>query len=211
MRTKPQSIDLATDEDLTLQAPPESTAESVDDLIRSYKTFAKRTVESTLQHAWTVLKADALDSRGERERFYKEVKLDPDGSTARKLRVIGGAQARFQPFLSVLPNTWTTLYELAKMSDDEFKKLVGLGILHPFATQREIDEARGVASTKTSVEFPLQVDLYKISTTRRQAEFLQKLEVLFREFGIDMEPMGPKRKQELLRIRAVTDDQQQAA
>ena len=51
----------------------------VDDLIREYKAYAKKSSEDVLQLASTTLKADALDSRSERERFYAEVKLDPKG------------------------------------------------------------------------------------------------------------------------------------
>lgn len=196
--------------DIDVRGPTSPVNLTVEELVNDYNAFATKSSENVLGLATTILMVEDLGRR-DRERFYADVKLDPKGSTARKLRVIGEKLPRFQPFLTVIPNTWTTLYELARLGDDEVKMVVDSGVLHPLLTMREIDEARGVASTKMSLEFPLHVDLYKISTTRRQAEFFQKLEVLCREFGIDMEPMSPKRKQELLRIRAETDDQQHAA
>ena len=210
-KTKRNASDPAADDDLSSQSLSASTVVDVDDLIREYKAYAKKSSEDVLQLASTTLKADALDSRSERERFYAEVKLDPKGATARKLRVIAGALPRFQPFLAIMPNTWTTIYELSKMSDEEFKTVVESGVLHPFVTMVEIDEARGRASTKPKQQFILNVDLYKIGTPTRQAEFARRLEALVEEFGIKWEPMAPEREKVLSRILTEADEQKQAA
>ena len=87
------------------------------------------------------------------------MKLDPKGSTARKLRVIGQSLPKLQPFLSVIPNTWTTLYELARLEEEDFRTVVDSGVLHPFVTLREIDEVRGRATAKPKQEFKVYVDL----------------------------------------------------
>jgi hypothetical protein len=149
--------------------------------------------------------------RRDRERFYADVKLDPKGSTVRKLMAIGQQLPRFQPYLNIIPNTWTTLYELARLEDEEFKMVVDSGVLHPLVTLREIDEVRGRPSTKPKQQFIFNVDLYKIGTPTRQAEFARRLEALVEEFGIKWEPMAPEREKVLSRILTEADEQKQAA
>ena len=194
-----------------VRGPTNRENENVDDLVREYNAFAKKSSENVLGLASTILRVDDLDRRSDRERFYEEVKLDPKGSTARKLRVIGEKLPRFQPFLSIIPNTWTTLYELAKLEDEEFRAVIDSGVLHPFVTLREIEEVQGRASATPSLEFPLHLNLFKIATPRRQAEFFRKLKALVAEFEIDLEPMAPKREKQLSSLLDEFDEQNQAA
>src|SRR5687768_680549 len=92
------------------QGPNSSVEQEVDVLVREYKTFAKKSTENVLGLARTIIKVeDELGARA-RLRFYEKVGLDPNGSTVRKLIAIGNKLPRFQPYLDVLPNTWTTLY-----------------------------------------------------------------------------------------------------
>ena len=186
---EPTFLDGTADQDP--MAPP------VDDLVREYKAFAGKSVENVLGLASTVMRADELDRRSERERFYKEVKLDPKGSTARKLRVIGDKLPRFQPFLSIIPNTWTTLYELAKLGDEDFRTVIESGVLQPFVTLQEIVEVLGRTSDKPSQDIKISVDLGKITTPKRKAEFVQKLEQRLAEFDIAWEPLAKSREGEL--------------
>ena len=74
------------------------------------------------------------------EEFYQEVGLDPKGTTARKLKEIGEKLTRFQPYLEKLPNTWTTIYVLAKMEDHDFQRVVDSGVMHPFVTLKAIED-----------------------------------------------------------------------
>jgi hypothetical protein len=185
---------------------------SVDQLVREYNDFAKSSSGNLLGLASTVLAAEDLGRR-DRERFYADVKLDPKGSTARKLMAIGQQLPRFQPYLNIIPNTWTTLYELARLEDEEFKIVVDSGVLHPLVTLREIDEVRGRASAKPQQQqqFMFHVDLNRIGTQKVQADFVCKLKALLDEFGIEWEPMAPKREKELSRLLAESDQQNQAA
>ena len=66
--------------------------------------------------------------------------MDPKGTTARKLKEIGEKLTRFQPYLDKLPNTWTTIYVLAKMDDHEFQRVANSGVLHPFVTLKAIED-----------------------------------------------------------------------
>jgi hypothetical protein len=199
-------IETAADDDLS--SPPVPAAVQVDDLVRDYNAYAKKSSENVLGLASTILIVDDLGRR-DREWFYAQVKLDPKGSTARKLRVIGQALPRFQPFLNVIPNTWTTLYELARLEDEDFKLVVNSGVLHPFVTLKEIDEARGRTSVKPSQEFRVYVDLNLIGSRSRQAEFVRKLQELAKEF--ELNPVAPSREEDLASLLDESDDSKQAA
>ena len=183
---------------------------TVEELVSEFNAFAMKSSENVLGLATTILMVEDLGRR-DRERFYADVKLDPKGSTARKLRVIGEKLPRFQPFLSVIPNTWTTLYELARMEDDEFKTVAKSGVLHPLVTLREIEEVQGRASATPNLEFPLHLNLFKIATPQRQAEFVRKLKALVDEYGIGWERMAPKREKQLSTLLDEFDEQNQAA
>ena len=98
-------------------------SEAVKSLAEQYRKFAKASGEDILGLAETVyLATRELDQRY-LEEFYQEVGLDPKGTTARKLKEIGEKLTRFQPYLEKLPNTWTTIYVLAKMDDHEFQRV----------------------------------------------------------------------------------------
>ena len=203
-----------TYEDTKGQSAPEADLEAkrvdltVDDLVREYNTFAKKSSENVLGLASTILKVDNLGRR-DREWFYAQVKLDPKGSTARKLRVIGQKLPKFQPYLKILPNTWTTLYELARLEDEDFKTVIDSGVLHPFVTLREIDEVRGRASAKPKQEFRVFVDLSKLGVRSRQVEFARRLKELVAVF--DLELKAPSHEEDLSSLIDEADDTKQAA
>ena len=179
---------------------------TVDDLVREYNTFATKSSENVLGLASTILKVDDLGRR-DREWFYAQVRLDPKGSTARKLRVIGQKLPKFQPYLNILPNTWTTLYELARLEDEDFKTVIDGGVLHPFVTLREIDEVRGRASPKAKQEFRVYFDLNKLGVRSRQVELARRLKELAAEF--DLELKAPSHEEDLSSLIDEADDEKQ--
>ena len=110
----------------------------VTDYVDRYRSIAKRTAESIIMLASTLVEAkDALET-GDFEQFCNEVGLDQNGSTFRKLQKIGDEATRFQPVLDKLPNTWTTIYSLAKLEASDFHRIVDDGVLTPFMTASEV-------------------------------------------------------------------------
>jgi hypothetical protein len=182
---------------------------TVDDLVREWRAFAKKSSENVLGLASTILRAEDEFGRRDCERFYAEVKLDPKGSTARKLRVIGQSLPKLQPFLNVIPNTWTTLYELARLEEEDFRTVVDSGVLHPFVTLREIDEVRGRATAKPKQEFKVYVDLGSIGTRTEQAKLAQKLKQLVEAFSLELK--APSHEDDLQSLLDEAVDTQQAA
>ena len=115
-------------------------SEAVKSLAEQYRKFAKASSEDILGLAETVYVANRELNMRYLEEFYREVGLDPKSGTARKLKEIGEKLTRFQPYLEKLPNTWTTIYVLAKMQDQDFQRVVDSSVLHPFATLKAIED-----------------------------------------------------------------------
>lgn len=134
-------------------------SEAVKSLAEQYRKFAKASGEDILGLAETVYLATRELNQRYLEEFYQEVGLDPKGTTARKLKEIGEKLTRFQPYLEKLPNTWTTIYVLAKMDDHEFQRVADSGVLHPFVTLKAIEdvvrsknpERKSTPSTSSSI------------------------------------------------------------
>ena len=122
-------------------------SEIVKSLADQYRTFAKTSGEDILGLAEIIYIANRELNLRFLEEFYQKVGLDPKGTTARKLKEIGEKLTRFQPYLEKLPNTWTTIYVLAKMDDHEFQRVVELG---RHASVRDVESDRGRRSGQES-------------------------------------------------------------
>ena len=124
-------------------------SEAVKSLAEQYRKFAKASGEDILGLAETVYLANRELNLRFLEEFYQEVGLDPKGTTARKLKEIGEKLTRFQPYLEKLPNTWTTIYVLAKMDDHEFQRVADFWRL---ASVRDAESHRGRRSGRETRE-----------------------------------------------------------
>ena len=163
-------------------------SEAVKSLAEQYRKFAKASSEDILGLAETVYVANQELNMRYLEEFYREVGLDPKSGTARKLKEIGEKLTRFQPYLEKLPNTWTTIYVLAKMQDHEFQRVVESGVLHPFATLKAIEDVVRVRKAGDEEHtFNVFIDLNKVGSALKQKEFARKLKSLLAEYHVDLE------------------------
>ena len=163
-------------------------SEVVKNLAEQYRKCAKASSENILGLSETVYIANRELNLRYLEDFYREVGLDPKGATARKLKEIGEKLTRFQPYLDKLPNTWTTIYVLAKMQDHDFQRVVDSGVLHPFATLKAIEDAVRVKKVGDEEHtFRVFVDLNKLGGVSKQKEFARKLKNLLDEYHVAFE------------------------
>jgi hypothetical protein len=154
-------------------------SEAVKSLADQYKKFAKASGEDILGLAEIVFIANRELNLRFLEEFYHEVGLDPKGTTARKLKEIGEKLTRFQPYLEKLPNTWTTIYVLAKMEDHDFQRVVDSGVMHPFVTLKAIEDVVHVKKAGSEEHtFNVFIDLSKVGNALKQKEFARKLKSL---------------------------------
>ena len=116
-------------------------ATSIADLVTQYRHYARKTVENIILLGKTVYEADKFLSQNDFKAFCNEVNLDSEGPTYRKLRIIGKMSERFNDHIDMMPNSWTTVYELAKINDDAFAKLIDGNVLNKDITSKEIKQA----------------------------------------------------------------------
>jgi hypothetical protein len=182
-------------ENSDVQAHDAQKQKEINAFVREYKGYTKKSAEGILGLARTIMRVEDELGSLYRKAFYVEVGLDHDPSKLTKLKKIGENLTRFQPYLEDLPNSWTTLYELARLPDEDFGRVAESGMLHPLATMKEIDAALGRSAAKGPPQFRVYVDLSLIGSRSRLAEFVQKLHALARDF--DLKPVAPSHEDDL--------------
>jgi hypothetical protein len=192
-----------------VQAHDAQKQKEIKAFVREYNAYAKKSAENFLGLARTIMRVEGELGGLYRAAFYAEVGLDHDLSKLAKLKKIGENLTRFQPYLERLPNSWTTLYELARLDDEDFKKVEGSGMMHPLATMKEIDAALGRSAAKGTPQFRIYVDLSSIGSRSRQAEFVQKLHALAKDF--DLKPVAPSHEDDLSSLLDEPTDTKSAA
>lgn len=123
----------------------------VANYVDRYRHFAKQSAESIINLALTLVEAEDKLKKSEFATFCDQVGIDRYGSTYRKLKSIAINSARFAPVMDRLPNTWTTIYKLAKLEADQFDALVTNGVISPFMTMSDLSKQVDGEKPKKSV------------------------------------------------------------
>ena len=171
-----------------ITAQEASTPVTISDYVNQYRHYAKKTVESVILLGKTVFDADKFLSQDDFITFCDEVKLNPNGPTYRKLRTIGKMSDRFTDYYEVLPSSWTTVYELAKMKDNEFNKLVVGNVLHKEVTSKEIKKALDandkVKNEKNSVILKLKL---VANNSQMMFQMEHEMDKIAKKYGVKLE------------------------
>ena len=114
------------------------TSSYVMKYVERYRSFVKQTAQSLISLAETLAEAKAELQPDEFSQFCAEVGIDPEGSTCRKLKVVGENAARFKPVLDRVPNNWTTIYRLARLEPAKFNEIVEEKVLHASMTAENL-------------------------------------------------------------------------
>jgi hypothetical protein len=117
-----------------------------DQLLERFFSLARNRAENTIELAQTLYEADEYLGKYEIREFCKRVNLSHEGSTYRKMRKIGQEASRFKPFTEQLPSGWTTLYRLAKLSNDQFDRVTKHERFRPMMTAADVDDITGQPS-----------------------------------------------------------------
>ena len=176
----------------------------LNSLVTTYKSLSRKSVESVLSLAETVLRADTELSDTFKLRFYENVGLKHGGSSVRKMRKVGEESPRFQPHLDKLTSNWTTLYQLAKLESHEFQRVVDSEVLHPLVTAAEIvavvkgidpKDANVGVEDEESQSFRISIELANLAPDE-QRKLVVKLDEVVGRFGLRLETS--KEQEELL-------------
>ena len=122
--------------DLTIDSPV------VPKLVTRFHTFAAKTVEGILEMGRVVNEASKL-KKSEFAKFCELVELDGKDSTVNKLKTIGEKYEFLLAHSSKLPSSWTTVYEIARLTEDQITNLIDRGVLKATLAAQELSIALG--------------------------------------------------------------------
>ena len=172
------------EKDATGLASP-GVSSRVTELVESYDSFGKKSVEGILGLAQVVEQAHQDLGKRDLYAFYDAIKLEYKSPTSKKLRKIGAERTRFTPVLHKLPNTWTTIYALASLKASEFDQLVRDDVLHPLVTLNDITDHLHPPSKQKHPARRVALDLSKIRPGKA-GDFARRLKALCAEFNLDL-------------------------
>ena len=177
--------------------------EQVMHYVSLYRTFARNTAENIIRLGQTVMDASIKLTGSQLDQFLVHVGIDKNGSTYRKLRIIGEQADRFLNVLDHLPNNWTTVYALAKMDRSDFDRLVEVKALSPMSTMGMIKSSLEPKKEKSN-QLVLSISIPS-ETPEHAFQLEQEVKALIEEFGGRMrwsnEEMRNHWKDELLIMR----------
>src|ERR1035437_213185 len=155
-------------------------------LIERYRQFAKAGAVGIIDQCRTLVFAKNELSPNNFKRFCEAIKVVEKSSTFKKICAIGDVADRFHAVIDRVPNTWTTLYQLAKLTVEEFDRLVTSGVLHASMTADELNAA--IKNEKDhQAKYTVLVDLTSLSDCVRLEAFNKMWETVSL-FGAKVKP-----------------------
>lgn len=106
--------------------------------VQGYYEFTKDAADIYVRKCQLVLEAEKDLPAEAVQQFFDRIRLPRNSATYRKVRKIAEAGDRLLKVAERLPDSWTTLYELAKLQPHEFDELVQDDVLHPGMTAADL-------------------------------------------------------------------------
>jgi hypothetical protein len=155
----------------------------VSDYVGRYRCFLRKTAEAILGLAKTLSEAEQCLDDVDFAIFLEEIDLEKGSPTYSKLKKIGEQLSRFQPYVEKLPNTWTTLYALAKIEPTDFDRVSAN--LNPFITVKEIQGLLGRDSVVAAKKSDFSISLNDLDVDSK-SELYNELKKLKERFGFNL-------------------------
>src|SRR6185503_598413 len=119
--------------------------------------------------------------------FYAGIGEDPEGSAIQHIEQIGQKASRFKAVLDLLPDHWTTIYNLALLPDDKFATLIQDGRLTPLVTWKELSshviEAKPKPPKKPRPRLTLELDDVPLS---KRGKFVKEMTEMCQKFSVPL-------------------------
>lgn len=177
------NADVAVVEQSTVEFMKPKTVE----LIERYRSFARKTAEAFIELANTYAEAKHSLDCVEFNIFSREIGVNPESATSKRLLKIATEQGRFMPHINRLPNAYTTLYQLARLDTPRFEALANSGRLNPFITAKDIEEFRNESSPGSKLNSTPSKNAYigfDALEANSKTVLWNKLSQLGKDFGI---------------------------
>jgi hypothetical protein len=133
----------------TIVTVPNGT-QTADSMAKLFKCYAKKTAESILQMAKVVSDMKARKNKPEFEKFCDLIGYKSDSSPIRKFTQIGEKFDQLNANVDKLPNTWTTVYQIALMTKETIEDLIDTGVITPQISGAEAKNVLRLFTGKTA-------------------------------------------------------------
>ncbi len=104
----------------------------IQESVTEFKGYARKTAENILEMGRVVFetKNKLKGKRAEFEIFCTKIGFKSTSSSFKKLSQIGKGYTELKSQAQNLPNNWTTLYEISRLTSAELKKYIAEGVIH---------------------------------------------------------------------------------
>ena len=130
-----------------------------------FKGYAKKTAENILEMGRVVCetKSQSKESPKDFESFCERIGFKPKSSSIKKLAQIGKSYLALKTQAQYLPNNWTTLYQIARLTNEQLAEFIKQGLIHQNVLGSQIEAllkpqsdspVEEKISTETKIEVP---------------------------------------------------------
>lgn len=128
-------------------------SKKVGEYIDLFKISAKKTAEGVLEMARVVYEAKKLGA-SEFGVFCDQIGYPTDSSTIRKLKSIGEKYEFLLSRSKSLPTSWTTLYQVSRLSAELIDQKINEGVISPHLDGKGLAVRLGLAEPSASKDVP---------------------------------------------------------
>lgn len=140
--------------------------QTVKVMAAEFNGYAKKTAESVLQMGKVVSDMKARRNKVEFETFCDLIHYKSDSSLIRKFAQIGSKFHQLMANADKLPNAWTTVYQIASLSEDTISALMDKGVINPHLSGKNVREVLGLSKSKAVVVADPATDVVPNGTTQ---------------------------------------------
>lgn len=160
----------------------------VSTYVDRFNKSMKKTAESIIEMGRTISEACQVLGPRPLAQFCEEIGMETSNPMFKKLKKIGERHARLEANLTQLPNTWTTIYKIAQLNDDNFAKVVESNVLTPYVTAKQINECLGTTKIRScdAAKVANSITISVSSDMENTAMLIARLQDLHRDFNFEL-------------------------
>lgn len=177
----------------------QSATAEIEQYSQQFLSLAKASTENTVAMCEVLHKAkQAFKEKDTKNILFKELcksigyEKGANDPTIKKYLRIGENAERFRPYLSKLPNSWTTLYEITQLDDELFERAIEEGAINIKMLGKEVRSLKqSVLPNEKLLALPekkasIQISLAANTDKNTLENLLKELEVLKLNYHLEI-------------------------
>lgn len=178
----------------------QSATAEIEQYSQQFLNLAKASTENTVAMCEVLHKAkQAFNEKESKNVLFRELcksigyEKGANDPTIKKFLRIGESAERFRPYLSRLPNSWTTLYEITQLDDALFERAIAEGAINIKMLGKEVRSLKQSAlPNEKLIALPekkasIQISLAASTDKNTLENLLKELEVLKLHYQLEIQ------------------------